>query len=563
MLRKLLVILPVIIGTLASAAYATSKIVYPQAAVGPLSDGTFQIELRLGNTQADQSWVGRVRLLEQKNLSGMDSIGVRKGDGSQVPFSNGSFDVSLPSGESVLYRITSSRLQVGVLLIEPSGSDLDALSTAFYYRLVDSQGTATDLIAVQGSRESHTGYRVMISTVPSFNVGAAIVSDKGLEDGPGAEPVTVNLKVVLADGSERTGTITLGGQEDLQKALFPGSVIPGLPNSSDVAQLQIQSAEALYVATLAVGAPPEFAGVQIGAAPAAPFVQFPFTGLSVDTQDRAAVVAFFEQAYSASEGVPVGWDGDVASCNPGTSSRAFKEAMLRRINYFRAMAGVPADIVFDPELNEKCQRLALMMVAENRSSHFPDPSWSCYASDGAEAGAKSNLYYQTGSQPPSATSIVDGFIRDPGEGNFAAGHRRWLLYPRQQVMGSGTAQTAQDSANVIWVIGTFASSPLIRSSWPPPGFVPYQVVFPRWSFSFPGADFSAATVAMTRNGQPVSLTLENLSQGFGDNTIVWVPSIVYEAPAADTAYDVTVRGVAVNGSPQEFSYTVTLINPGN
>ncbi len=560
MLRKLLVALPVIAWTLCSSAPAADRIVYPQAAVGPLTGGSFQIELRVGNTQSDKPWTGTVRLLGQQNLSGMGNLTVRRGDGSPVSVSNGAFGIDLPPDRSLLFRISSTQLQVGVLVIEPSGSDLDSLSAAFYYRLVNAQGIGTDLIAVDGAREAHTGYQVMISTVPSFNVGAAIVSEKAL-DGSNTSPLTVNLTAILDNGSERAASIVLGGSEALQKALFPDAVIPGLPSGAEVAQLRIQADEALYVATLAVGAPPEFAGVQIGAAPADPFVSVPFTNLTVDAQDRADVVAFFHRFYAASDGVAVGWDGNEAACTPGTSSSAFKEAILRRINFFRAMAGVPADIVFDSALSAKCQDMALMIVAENRSSHFPDSSWTCYTADGAEAAGKSNLFYLFGSQTPSATSIVDGFIQDPGDGNFAVGHRRWLLYPRQQVMGSGTAQTAQDSANVIWVIGDFASGPKVRSPWPPAGFVPYQLVFPRWSFSFPDADFSAASVTMSRNGQPVSLALETLSQGFGDNTIVWVPNIVYEAPSSDVAYEVQITGVLINGSPQDFSYTVVLINP--
>ena len=35
-------------------------------------------------------------------------------------------------------------------------------------------------------------------------------------------------------------------------------------------------------------------------------------------------------------------------------------------------------------------------------------------------------------------------------------------------------------------------------AWPPPGFVPYQTVYPRWSFVLRGADFTNATVTMQR-----------------------------------------------------------------
>ncbi len=277
-------------------------------------------------------------------------------------------------------------------------------------------------------------------------------------------------------------------------------------------------------------------------------------------------MAFYRRFYAASEGVSSDWTGNVNSCFPGSVTAAFNRALLRRINYFRAMAGVPADIVFSDELNAKCQQAALMMVANNTFSHFPPPTWTCYGNDGAEAAGKSNLYYSTGGNPTPGL-IIDGYIRDPGQSNSAVGHRRWLLFPRQKVMGSGTAQ-AGDSANAVWVIGDFASGPQQRTAWPPEGYVPSQLIFERWSFSFPEADFSSATVEMTKQGQPVSLNVEYASDpssevGFiGDNTIVWVPDVLAETPASDVTFSVAVRNVLVNGSPQDFEYEVTAIDVG-
>jgi hypothetical protein len=55
------------------------------------------------------------------------------------------------------------------------------------------------------------------------------------------------------------------------------------------------------------------------------------------------------------------------------------------------MAGVPAAVQFNSTLSRKAQRAALMMAANAALSHFPPTSWKCYAKDGAEAAASSNL----------------------------------------------------------------------------------------------------------------------------------------------------------------------------
>jgi len=190
-------------------------------------------------------------------------------------------------------------------------------------------------------------------------------------------------------------------------------------------------------------------------------------------------------------------------CDPGTTSAVFKEAILRRINWYRAMAGLPGDIVLDDELNEKCQAAALIMAAQGALSHFPPADWECYTPAGNEAAGAANLHLS--STPNLDAGIVDGYIEDGGQFNASVGHRRWLLYTRQRTMGTGSV-SGTFRANAIWVIGQFGIGPARNHSWPPAGFVPYQVVYPRWSFSSPNADFSQATVTMTRGGNPISLT---------------------------------------------------------
>src|SRR5262245_17860552 len=76
--------------------------------------------------------------------------------------------------------------------------------------------------------------------------------------------------------------------------------------------------------------------------------------LSVDTRDRAAVVAFFDKVYKTSEGVATGFTGNASRCDPGTVSAAYRRAGLRRIAYFRAMAGLPAEVALNSSWNAKC-----------------------------------------------------------------------------------------------------------------------------------------------------------------------------------------------------------------
>jgi hypothetical protein len=288
----------------------------------------------------------------------------------------------------------------------------------------------------------------------------------------------------------------------------------------------------------------------------------PSSGLVVNPRDRADSVRFYKEVYLASRGVASGWTGAISGCVTGTLSAGYIEAVRLRILYFRAMVGLGGDIVFDPELDAKCQEAALMMSANDDLNHNPPSNWQCHTQAGAEAASRSNL--ALGIAGPGA---VDLYLEDPGEANYFVGHRRWLLYPPQSRMGLGdvTPKANYRHAAVLWVASpTFLRQPLPEwVAWPPHGYVPWQLVYPRWSFSCPKADFSNADVILTRNGAFVGLSVSTPGPpGFGDNTLVWIPAELPSAPPTkDVRYEVTIRNVRLEGVIRNFEYVVVVMDP--
>jgi len=205
-----------------------------------------------------------------------------------------------------------------------------------------------------------------------------------------------------------------------------------------------------------------------------------------------------------------------------------------------------------------------MMSAQGALSHSPDTNWSCYTAGGAEAAGKSNLALGA-----DAAAAIDLYMDDPGSGgNAAVGHRRWILYPPTKIMGTGNIPgTGGRAANDLWVIGGAGARPSQPAwvAWPPAGYLPWQILprsSRRWSFSYPSATFTGAVISMQRAGTNVPVTLETQAQGYGDNTIVWVPQgIPTSAPSGDVSYTVTVSNVVVSGKSQLFTYSVTIIDP--
>jgi len=275
---------------------------------------------------------------------------------------------------------------------------------------------------------------------------------------------------------------------------------------------------------------------------------------------RSSVVDFFDDVYVPAFSVPIGWTGDPTTCDAGTTSQAYIDASFDLINYFRAMVKL-LPVVNDVSKNAASQEAALMMSVNNNLSHSPPPQWQCYTADGANAAGSSNI--ALGATGPRAIAL---YIRDPGASNAAIGHRRWILHPPRASFGIGSVGSGTKDANALWVFaGTTTRPPTDIVAWPPRGFVPYQVVYPRWSFSLnsaPGADYSSASVHMTENGVPISLNIvSNEETRYGDNTLVWEPSgLGFSAGQADRVFDIEVSNVS-NAGQTVFSYQVTIIDP--
>lgn len=114
--------------------------------------------------------------------------------------------------------------------------------------------------------------------------------------------------------------------------------------------------------------------------------------LTVDPSDRETSRIFYHTYYEWASQPGISWTGNVAGCDAGDTAAAFKDAVLLRINYFRAMAGVPGDITFSSVYSQKAQEAALMMSANNDLDHDPPSTWTCYTVDGYDGASHSNLH---------------------------------------------------------------------------------------------------------------------------------------------------------------------------
>jgi len=313
---------------------------------------------------------------------------------------------------------------------------------------------------------------------------------------------------------------------------------------------------------------------------------------------RAQVVTLYNTNYLAGQSMPaMNWTGNVASCNPGAVSLAYQQSMIDRVNVFRAIARISPVSLYAAadDKDERTAAAALLMAANNSLSHSPPSSWTCFnqafagstvGALGADGAGSSNLAL-SGNNAYATNAVIDAYVDDSGAGNVEVGHRTGLFDAKQTLMATGVIPSGagNGAANALWWINFATRSGPTPTpegvAWPPNGFIPYQLlpkVSNRWSFQYPGANFSAATVTMTSGGAayaPVAYDFRSTGCPTGftclpDDAIVWRPpldagginGVFYTSPGAvDKTYTVNITGVTGSGVPSSFSYTVTVIDP--
>ncbi|MFC2101046.1 CAP domain-containing protein [Bacteroidota bacterium] len=278
------------------------------------------------------------------------------------------------------------------------------------------------------------------------------------------------------------------------------------------------------------------------------------------TRDQA--IQNYIDDYIGSECPDPGWTGTTTGCNAGSVSQAANNKTVKRVNYFRHLVGLPADVVLNPNQSQMCQEAALMFKANNNLSHNPPASWQCWTQAGKDAAGGSNIGWGSYEGPNAihASNAVTGYIEDPGLGNEPVGHRAWILYPQLSAIGHGSTS----STNCLMWKDNLNGNPSPMPdfvAYPPKGFIPAPLVFNRWSFSIPNANFSGATVTIkdaSNNNVSLSVIHRAAPGGAPDARIVWKPNNIITNSAVDEVYTVTIGGIT-GASSSTYTYDVTIL----
>jgi uncharacterized protein YkwD len=277
-------------------------------------------------------------------------------------------------------------------------------------------------------------------------------------------------------------------------------------------------------------------------------------GLGRGATARNAVLGSYAEEFIRTQPASE-WSGDVTRCQAGSTSAAFQQSILRRVNWYRQIAGL-AGVTYDSSRAQDAQMAALIQSASGYLTHTPSASQPCWTNQGATASARSNLALGV-----YGAGAIDGYMEDAGDYNTGAGHRWWILSPRLGgvAFGDVPATAEHSGANAMWV--TNSNTPVSARdgyiAWPAAGTFPDVLAPARWSFdiNLPGDTYTNASVTVAGPQGPVPVKIVNRE--------AW---LVWEMPqsldvSADATYAVTITGVGAAGAaPTGASYSVTLVD---
>lgn len=167
------------------------------------------------------------------------------------------------------------------------------------------------------------------------------------------------------------------------------------------------------------------------------------------------------------------------TCVYGTQSKEDREMATKRVNFYRQLTGL-ATI---PQTNSiayqnRSDQTALIMEENKFMNHYLPENLKCWSSEGNWGALGGNLYKY--SDYACSTDSIESYMRD--ENTFSLGHRRWILDPPlPQVV---TSAAGQYSVLLTTLYMNKADNPIPKFiAYPPPGPIPYDIIYNDWSFS--------------------------------------------------------------------------------
>lgn len=295
---------------------------------------------------------------------------------------------------------------------------------------------------------------------------------------------------------------------------------------------------------------------------------FTLSSLFAQVKTKDEVIELYKSLYASSALTSMPWE-EGSSCSPGTLPSHIYTKVEDRVNFFRVVNGL-SEISVDPTYNKEAQAAAYWCFANNTLSHTPQKSTKCF-SEAAYTGCNTSCLGFSDFKWFPNTAFISGFMMDYGESNYYIGHRRCILSTTLESISYGATATTEA---LLVMKGMYKAEPDNPEyvAYPWHGYVPVDLIYPKWSFSIPRSndvDFSDATVKMI-DGDGNNIDLKVYKQySYQDPTLVWQAIGMYTQEEIDYGENkleekgylnrkikVTIKGVKVNGKTKNYEYFV-------
>ena len=295
---------------------------------------------------------------------------------------------------------------------------------------------------------------------------------------------------------------------------------------------------------------------------------FLFTEVSGQVKTKEEVIELYKSLYASSELIKMPWV-EGTGCSPGSLPDHIYTKAENRVNFFRVVNGL-SEIKIDPTYNKEAQAAAFWCYKNNTLSHSPGKSTKCF-SEAAYTGCNTSCLGFSDYEWYPHTAFISGFMMDYGESNYYIGHRRCILSTTLETISYGATATTE---SLIVMKGMYKAVPDNPEyvAYPWHGYVPVDLIYPKWSFSIPRSndvDFSKAKVKMT-DGEGNNIPLKIYDQyNYQDPTLVWQATGMYTAKELEYAENkleekgylnkkikVKITGVVINGKTKNYEYFV-------
>jgi hypothetical protein len=289
---------------------------------------------------------------------------------------------------------------------------------------------------------------------------------------------------------------------------------------------------------------------------------------------KEKTIELYKKMYLSSEISYIPWNGDIDECESGTLDTSIYRKVENRVNFFRIVNGLSL-VKIDTQFNKEAQDAALLIKANDKISHNPSSTMKCYSESASIGCMKSCLEFNDFKNFP-ATAFITGFIEEYGERNYFVGHRRWILYTRLKTFGYGATNNSEALLTADGVSKDTIPNQPGYIAYPWNGYVPFNLIFPKWSFSIPEnkqVDFTNTTITMT-DSSGNNIQLERLMDydKYLDHTITWSVTGIFNNDDTSSGQNVLegigylnkkikvhISNVKVGGKIKNYDYVVVPI----